>query len=247
MAHCDICLNTIGGLLGGYNYNIKHQNVSVCAACATKMNSLLKGDSNAICYFTDLLPRITNPRLKAAIQETIDDLVSDQKGSTGNLISMEYAKKVIEEYYQSWPKSAIKRLLESFEHNDRETVSQYVSKIENYLSALKLFQATAGYSFSHHIIEEHLDTISTGVVQGTGMLTEFSAGFTDILGIRSGAYENNLESALSQALNQLKRKAVEIGGNALIGIHHSIASTGNNMLVVTIMGTAVKIKKMEDM
>ena len=66
------------------------------------------------------------------------------------------------------------------------------------------------------------------------------ASITDIVGGRSGAYEASLAEARETALRELEARAVQVGGNAVVGVDLDYEVI-NNMLMVSASGTAVKI------
>lgn len=65
----------------------------------------------------------------------------------------------------------------------------------------------------------------------------------DLLGTSSGTFEGKMSKAKKIALNNLIEKSLSIGANALIGIDFDIMTLTNNMIVVSINGTAVVIEK----
>jgi len=55
--------------------------------------------------------------------------------------------------------------------------------------------------------------------------------------------ENKLSEAKEIVQDKLIVKAIEFGANALIGVDFDMMSLGNNVLVVSVNGTAVKVEK----
>ena len=86
--------------------------------------------------------------------------------------------------------------------------------------------------------------IVTGeVIVGANIFSDLFASVRDIVGGRSGAYENALRDARKQALAELEAEAVDLGANAVIGIdldYEVLGKTGS-MLMVTASGTAVEL------
>ena len=90
-------------------------------------------------------------------------------------------------------------------------------------------------------------TITTyhGVVVGEAILganvfRDIFAGITDIIGGRSGAYEKSLAEARETAMRELEERARAVGGNAVVGVDLDYEVI-NNMLMVSVSGTAVTI------
>lgn len=84
--------------------------------------------------------------------------------------------------------------------------------------------------------------LNASVVLGTGFLSEFSAGIADTLGIESERFSQKVEQAKQATQTKLKQKALAIKANAIIGIDYDIFMVGNNMVGVSINGTAVTIE-----
>ncbi|MBV0912234.1 heavy metal-binding domain-containing protein [Anianabacter salinae] len=77
-------------------------------------------------------------------------------------------------------------------------------------------------------------------ILGANVFRDIFAGITDIIGGRSGAYENSLMEARTTALRELEIRAGEIGGNAVVGVDLDYEVI-NNMLMVSASGTAVTL------
>ena len=67
--------------------------------------------------------------------------------------------------------------------------------------------------------------------------------FTDIVGGRSGKYEEVLARARREAISEMKQEALQLGGNAVIGvdIDYEVLGSNGSMLMVSVSGTAVVI------
>jgi len=95
-------------------------------------------------------------------------------------------------------------------------------------------------------IERYLDVVSTNLVIGTNILSDFAASFTDFFGGYSNSYQNKLRMIYKDAIKSLSDQVLLLGGNALIGLHvdfDEISGKSKSMFMVSAMGTAVKIKK----
>ncbi len=77
-------------------------------------------------------------------------------------------------------------------------------------------------------------------ILGANVIRDLFAGITDILGGRSGAYEEELGKARNIALSELEDRAKERGANAVVGVDLDYEVI-NNMLMVSASGTAVTI------
>jgi len=86
--------------------------------------------------------------------------------------------------------------------------------------------------------------IVTGeVIVGANMFRDLFASIRDIVGGRSGAYEDVLARARKQALAEMEAEAERLGGNAVIGVDldYEVLGSNGSMLMVSCTGTAVTV------
>lgn len=81
---------------------------------------------------------------------------------------------------------------------------------------------------------------------GANIIRDFMASVTDIVGGRSGAYEEKLREARNTALNEMMAEAQALGADGVVGIDIDYETIGQSMLMVTATGTAVTLKKCDD-
>lgn len=96
-----------------------------------------------------------------------------------------------------------------------------------------------GYTIKHYF-----GIISAEIVLGTGFFTDMFSGVTDFFGLRSGSYESKLDNIQQEVINKLRLKAIRMKADAIVGLrvdNDEISGSGKSMLMVTAMGTAVKI------
>jgi uncharacterized protein YbjQ (UPF0145 family) len=77
-------------------------------------------------------------------------------------------------------------------------------------------------------------------ILGANVFRDLFAGITDLVGGRSGAYEEELGRARGVALQEMEDRAREMGGNAVVGVDLDYEVI-NNMLMVSASGTAVSV------
>jgi len=75
-------------------------------------------------------------------------------------------------------------------------------------------------------------------ILGANIIRDVFAGITDILGGRSGAYEQELAKAREVALREMEDSAAAVGATAVVGVDLDYEVI-NNMLMVSASGTAV--------
>ena len=76
-------------------------------------------------------------------------------------------------------------------------------------------------------------------IMGANVVRDFFAGITDIVGGRSGAYEQKLADAREVAFRELQERAARLGADAVVGVDLDYEVVGESMLMVSVSGTAV--------
>ena len=79
------------------------------------------------------------------------------------------------------------------------------------------------------------------VISGVNMFKDMGASLRNIFGGRSKGYEDELLTARTNALEEMKTRAASLGANAIIGVKmdYEVLGADNGMLMVTCSGTAV--------
>lgn len=89
-------------------------------------------------------------------------------------------------------------------------------------------------------IAEYKGIVVGEAILGANVIRDVFAGITDILGGRSGAYEQELGKARETALSEMEERAAALGATAVVGVDLDYEVI-NNMLMVSVSGTAVVI------
>lgn len=90
-------------------------------------------------------------------------------------------------------------------------------------------------------VREYLGIVAGEAVLGANIVKDLFATVTDIVGGRSGAYENELITARQIAIKEMEEEAARLGANAVLGVDLDYEVVRQGMLLVTAAGTAVKI------
>lgn len=92
-------------------------------------------------------------------------------------------------------------------------------------------------------IREYCGIVTGEAIVGANIFKDFFAGIRDIVGGRSGAYEQELQKAREIALREMEETAQQNGGTAVVGIDldYEVVGQGGSMLMVTASGTAVTL------
>lgn len=91
-------------------------------------------------------------------------------------------------------------------------------------------------------IESLLGIVYGEAILGANILRDLAASLTDLVGGRSGAYESKLKQGREIAVAEMVEHATQLGANAVIGVHIDIKAFGESMIMVNMVGTAVKLK-----
>lgn len=79
-------------------------------------------------------------------------------------------------------------------------------------------------------------------IMGANIVRDFFASVTDVVGGRSGAYEQKLKDARDEAMAEVEYRAGQLGADAVVGIDLDYEVVGDSMLMVSVSGTAVTLE-----
>lgn len=99
---------------------------------------------------------------------------------------------------------------------------------------------TTTHELQGQTIGEYLGIVVGETILGTNIFRDIGAGLRDLVGGRSGAYEKKMQEAREIAINEMVQKAEALGANAVVGVDIDYETVGNNMMMVSASGTAVK-------
>ena len=93
-------------------------------------------------------------------------------------------------------------------------------------------------------ITDYIGLVNGEAIIGANLVKDFFANITDVVGGRSGAYEQGLREAKSIAIKEMIDQATRLGANAIVGVDLDYQTIGGNgsMLMVSANGTAVVIE-----
>ena len=88
-----------------------------------------------------------------------------------------------------------------------------------------------------------IEIVSAQSVTGTGMFSDVASAFTDLFGTQSKTYNNKIKGGEDICKAALRLRAIELGGNAVVGVDIDYAEVGGQraMLMVCMTGTAVSL------
>jgi uncharacterized protein YbjQ (UPF0145 family) len=97
-------------------------------------------------------------------------------------------------------------------------------------------------SIEGYSIKDYKGIVVGEAILGANVIRDVFAGITDILGGRSGAYEEELGRAREIALAELEERARGLGANAVVGVDIDYEVI-NSMMMVSASGTAVTVER----
>lgn len=99
-------------------------------------------------------------------------------------------------------------------------------------------------SFEGKKIVEYKGIVFGEVVSGVNFIKDFMGGLRDIVGGRSGTYENELAEARDKAVEEMMHRAKKMGANAVVGVDvdYEVLGEKNGMQMVSVSGTAVVVE-----
>jgi uncharacterized protein YbjQ (UPF0145 family) len=92
-------------------------------------------------------------------------------------------------------------------------------------------------------VTEYLGVVTGEAIIGVNVFRDFFAGIRDIVGGRSGGYQNALKDAREHAMDDMRDAAKRLGADAVVGVDldYEVLGKENGMLMVSINGTAIKL------
>lgn len=90
-------------------------------------------------------------------------------------------------------------------------------------------------------IASYLGIVTGEAIMGANIIKDLFASVTDIIGGRSGKYEQELGKARKISIDEMMQSATALGADAIVGIDLDYEVIRDGMLMVTASGTAVKL------
>jgi uncharacterized protein YbjQ (UPF0145 family) len=129
-----------------------------------------------------------------------------------------------------------------------EAVEQRMADDRKHHESLKNIKITTVNSIDGYLAET-IDIVSAECAYGMNIFRDFFNSIRDVVGGRSGSVQKLLKDARITCLNELKREAVNLGADAIIGVkldYSEFSGQGNGMLFLAATGTAVKLRPVSE-
>ncbi|MFT6295193.1 MAG: hypothetical protein ACJATW_001472 [Glaciecola sp.] len=94
------------------------------------------------------------------------------------------------------------------------------------------------------MITDYLGVVVGEAILGANIFKDIFGAVRDIVGGRAGAYEQEMGKARNIAFEELETEARMLGADAVVGIDldYEVVGSKGGMMMVSISGTAVKLK-----
>lgn len=120
---------------------------------------------------------------------------------------------------------------------------QYSSFIERHVSSIPVLSIHSPFNWDY----SSRGLVTSQCVLGTGIIIELASAFTDLLGRKSETYNKKLQEGEKFCIELLRKKALELNCNAVLGVDIDYSEVGSSkaMLMICMTGTAVKVSNVE--
>ena len=168
-------------------------------------------------------------------------LMSSTKLLERNVVNVinEYHEQTSDAYCSKCGKDLYEKYSSTL-HKEKKTIA---NKMRRLISSVPVISTHSPLNWDYDI----LDMVTGQSTTGTGVISEFTSSFTDLFGAQSGRHNKKLKSGEDMCFAQLRKQALDIGGNAVIAtdIDYSELGAGKGMIMVCMAGTAVKLKNLD--
>ena len=133
-----------------------------------------------------------------------------------------------------------KKIQEAIERGDySELPAEVIAELAAHLIV------TTESSLPEYRITQRLDIITAECAFGMNIFRDMFASLRDVFGGRSAATQKVLRDARHTCLNELRREALMLGADAVIGVdldYSELSGDDKSMLFLVASGTAVKLE-----
>ena len=93
-------------------------------------------------------------------------------------------------------------------------------------------------------IDKYLGLVNGEAIIGANIFRDMFSSVRDVVGGRAGGYERALSGARDAALDEMIDAAKSLGANGIVGIDfdYEVLGENNGMMMVSVSGTAVKMR-----
>ncbi|HVI46520.1 MAG TPA: heavy metal-binding domain-containing protein [Chitinophaga sp.] len=125
----------------------------------------------------------------------------------------------------------------------RKKREEMLAKIQQHIHHIPIVTAQNPYGWEY----KTLSIVTGQSTTGTGVFAEISSSWTDFFGMQSNAYNRKIAHGESLCAQQVRQKAIQVGGNAIIAadIDYTELGAEKGMIMVAMSGTAIKLTNLD--
>jgi len=128
----------------------------------------------------------------------------------------------------------------------RQRARQEAEETEDALNTAMLnVTVTTAHQLEGWKVNRTIDVVTAECVFGMNLFRDFFASVSDVFGGRNKSSQKVLKDARTTCLNELRREAALLGGNAIIAVdldYNEFSGAGKSMLFLVASGTAVIVE-----
>ncbi len=93
-------------------------------------------------------------------------------------------------------------------------------------------------------IDAYLDVVIGEAILGANIFKDIFGAIRDVVGGRSGAYEQEMGRARKIAFREMEEQAERLGADGIVGIDidYEVVGAKGGMMMVSVSGTAIRFK-----
>ena len=91
-------------------------------------------------------------------------------------------------------------------------------------------------------VDQILGVVAGEAVFGANVFRDMFASVRDVVGGRSGSYQKVFKAGREAAMEDLAAEAASLGADAVLAVDVDYETVGKSMLMVSVNGTAVKLR-----
>lgn len=117
------------------------------------------------------------------------------------------------------------------------------------MNSIKRVGVTTTNNIEGWEIQHYFQPVTSHLVVGTNVFSDFLASFTDFFGGSSKTYQKKISDLYTEAVEQLRGNAERAGANYIIGLSidmDEISGKGKSMFMITAIGTPVLANRMSN-
>ena len=129
---------------------------------------------------------------------------------------------------------------------DNELENKEIDRDDTFWENFNSVIVTTTSTVDGYIVDKYIDIVSVEKISGLGIETGLKSlkdVFSNFTGSEMRALTDRITELKEEVIKELKEKAVELGGNAVIGIDIENSNISNSGMMITASGTVVKISK----